>query len=138
MPASAPVFLDTVALIALMHVRDQFHHQATRVETELTASGRPIVTSDWVLTEFLAAFAKSNLRSAACQAVRRLQHNPVVSIVPADRSAWQRAFDLYADRLDKNWSLVDCLTILTCRDRGTQEVFSNDRHFAQAGLKLLL
>src|SRR5947207_10773248 len=36
------------------------------------------------------------------------------------------------------WSLVDCLSIIACQDRGIQEVFTGDHHFEQAGLRILL
>jgi len=45
---------------------------------------------------------------------------------------------LFRQRSDKDWSLTDCISILVATDLGIGQAFTTDRHFAQAGLAILL
>jgi predicted nucleic acid-binding protein len=132
------VLLDTWALLALINENDQWHPQATMIGRELVAHKRPMIVTDWTLAEFLGRAADPPLRQHAIRSVARLQGSSDIEIVPATRQAWEKAFELYRRRSDKSWSLVDCISILLCQDRGIQEVFTGDHHFEQAGLRILL
>ena len=46
--------------------------------------------------------------------------------------------DLYAQRLDKDWSLTDCISFVVMRERGIAEALTADHHFEQAGFTILL
>ena len=132
------VFLDTAGLIALRHARDALHEQARVIERELTARRTPLVTSDWVLAEFLGGASSVAARSAASALVRQLRASRRAMVIEASREGWDRAFDLYASRPDKEWSLVDCASMLACREGGIERVFTSDHHFEQAGFAILL
>jgi len=45
------------------------------------------------------------------------------------RHGWQ----LYCDRLDKEWSLTDCVSIAVMERDQIKEAFTSDHHFEQAG-----
>ena len=51
-----------------------------------------------------------------------------------DEQAWQ----LFSQRLDKNWSLVDCSSFIVMRQYSIQEALTTDHHFEQAGFICLL
>ena len=46
--------------------------------------------------------------------------------------------ELYESRLDKGYSLTDCVSMQVMRERGISEVLTNDQHFAQEGFTILL
>ena len=46
--------------------------------------------------------------------------------------------ELYTDRPDKAWSLVDCVSFKVMRARGLKEALAHDEHFEQAGFVALL
>src|SRR4051812_48361160 len=121
--AKSPVFIDTWALIALMDRKDPWHAPAKLLSQQLHAQRRCLVTSSWVLTEFLGNAAKPPLRLLALKAVKHFQKLTRGEIVPASQDDWVRGFALYESRPDKGWSLVDCLSLLICQDRGIAEVF---------------
>lgn len=137
MPANQ-VFLDTSALLALVNRDDAIHVTAAAVEADLTNQRIPLVTSDWVLLEFLNGASGLSLRAAAARLTDRLRTSARVALIPATREAWDAALTLYRDRPDKEWSFVDCSSILICEEQGIRRVFTHDRHFAQAGLEVLL
>jgi predicted nucleic acid-binding protein len=133
-----PIFLDTSALIALNSLKDLCHPQAIRVRNELARDGLAMVTTDMVLTEFLAGFAQPPFRTRAVQVVEKLRASPLIDVVPSARIEWDEAFSLYKRRSDKAWSLTDCASIILCGRLAIKRVFTADDHFAQAGFFPLL
>lgn len=137
MPAE-PALVDTWALMALISQRDQGHEQAERISKELHSQKRPLLVTEWILAEFLSSAARPPLRDLAIQTVERFRQLPRAEIVAASHADWEKGYDLYKSRPDKSWSLVDCISILLCKERGIRDVFSADKHFEQAGLRILV
>ena len=48
------------------------------------------------------------------------------------------ALDFYEKRLDKGYSLTDCISMLTMKNLGLQEILTHDNHFEQEGFTILL
>lgn len=136
--SAAEVFFDTSGLLALLNRRDSFHERAIAVRNELVQTRATFVTSDWVLAEFLGGAAKQSHRAAAIGIVGSLRRSTVSYVLPASRSWWDQSFELFKHRPDKGWSLIDCTTIVACKERGIESVFAHDHHFAQAGFSVLL
>jgi len=132
------VFADAGYWIALLNPRDQLHAKALTVSN--TLQGRPIVTSQMVLTEFLNHYAALGhpFRQRAVQVVRRLQDDVEVEVVPQTAVQFAAALTLYAQRPDKEWGVTDCASFLIMQERGITEVLAHDDHFHQAGFILLL
>jgi predicted nucleic acid-binding protein len=61
-----------------------------------------------------------------------------VTVIPVSPRVWQAAFDLYRSRRDKDWSFIDCTSILLCQSRRINRIFTHDHHFKQAGFDTLL
>jgi predicted nucleic acid-binding protein len=134
----APVLIDTWALIALINRAETLHAQAIAVSCRLRRQKRVRVVTEWTLTEFLGGSSKEPLRDFAVQMIDQLRLSPTVQIIPADPADWQLGFDLYKSRTDKEWSMVDCSSIVLCQRLGITDVFSANRHFEQAGLQILI
>ena len=47
------------------------------------------------------------------------------------------ALALYSQRLDKEYSLVDCMSMTLMRERGITHVLTNDHHFRQEGFTVV-
>jgi uncharacterized protein len=136
--SNAPVFLDTAALLALANKRDALHRQAKTERSRLAREGRSILTTEWVLTEFLNAMQRPPARTLAVQMVEQLRQSKRVRTLPAFTGDWQKGYELYRDRPDKAWSLVDCISMHLCQQQSIREVFTSDRNFTQAGYHILL
>ena len=132
------VFADTAAFLALANRRDALHQQAKEVRDLIVREGRTVLTTDWVLAEFLNAMQRPPARSLAIRMVEQLRQSRRTEILPASAEDWQKGYDLYQSRLDKAWSLVDCISMRICQERSVQEVFTSDRNFEQAGYVLLM
>jgi len=132
------VFADAGYWIALFNPRDQLHTKAITISN--TLQGRPLVTSQMVLTEFLNHYAALGqpFRQRAVQVVRSLQDDPDVEIVPQTAAQFTAALTLYAQRADKEWGVTDCASFLIMQERGITEALAHDDHFSQAGFSPLL
>ena len=130
-----PVFADTAFWIALVAPRDQLHRQAKDASGWL--ANHRIVTSEWVLTEFLNEFARrgEDLRNAATKLVESLRARSDLLIEPQTSIGFAAAFDIYGKRRDKGWSLTDCSSFAIMEQHGIREALTSDKHFEQAGFK---
>ena len=48
------------------------------------------------------------------------------------------ALDFYETRIDKGYSLTDCVSMLTMKNLGVREILTHDNHFGQEGFTILL
>jgi predicted nucleic acid-binding protein len=128
------VFADTYYWIALMNKRDSAHRAVMEHTRKLAP--RSVVTSDEVLTEFLAFCASDALlRGTAGRAVSGLLSNPDIRVIPQSRNSFLDGLALYNSRPDKGYSLTDCISMQMMRREGLTDVLTNDRHFEQEGFR---
>ena len=126
---------DTFYWIALADTADSAHERAVAFTDERATS--PIVTTDEVLTEYLTFFSTTSFRRKAAEGVERLLASAVVQVVPQSRASFRAGLQLYRDRPDKGYSLVDCISMQTMKREGLTEVLTNDKHFEQEGFRAL-
>jgi predicted nucleic acid-binding protein len=69
--------------------------------------------------------------------VRSLLVDPAIRVIPQSRTSFLAGLELYAERPDKGYSLVDCISMQTMRQEGLTDVLTNDRHFEQEGFRAL-
>lgn len=135
------VFADTAYFAALLSADDSLHDLALLHAEELSADvGSTLVTTDAVLIELLSLFSGRGEegRRAAAELAADLLDNRAVLVEPQTRDRVREAIGLYAARLDKGWSGVDCLSMIVMNERTIMQVLTHDRHFEQAGFQLLL
>jgi predicted nucleic acid-binding protein len=109
-------------------------------EVEAVLDEVRLVTTESVLIEvlnYLCAYGPEMRRTAA-RIVHRLLDNPEVETSSHTRATFLSGLKLYEDRLDKGYSLTDCISMNVMRERGLTEVLTHDKHFAQEGFTLLL
>jgi uncharacterized protein len=135
------VFWDTSAFVALGNADDELHEAAIAVSGELARDRARILTTDAVLTEVVNTFSRAALRSMARQIISAFQESTqsgAARSVQVDNVLWQRGWQLFLERPDKDWSLTDCISFLVMRDHKVRRAFTSDRHFEQAGYARLL
>jgi predicted nucleic acid-binding protein len=132
------IFVDTLYWIAITSRKDQWHQAAQQASRKL--AGCHLVTTEEVLTEVLNAFCKAGqaLRQEAVNLVHDLDSDPTVTVHPQTHQTFLSGLALYDARPDKEYSLTDCISMVTMRQEGITEILTHDDHFAQEGfLKLL-
>jgi predicted nucleic acid-binding protein len=131
------VFADTFYWAALTSTEDKDHERAMDFSRSLKPDR--IVTTDEVLTEYLAFFsgAKPSVRLQAGDNVGILIRSSLVVVIPQSRESFLAGLELYRVRPDKGYSLTDCISMQTMRREGITQVLTNDRHFEQEGFRAL-
>lgn len=131
------IFADSAYWIALLHRRDQWHRQALAVSR--TLAPRPLVTTEWVLAAFLAFFSAAGevTRRRAAERTRGILRDPNIQLLAPDQALFQDGLALYERRLDKAYSLTDCISMHVMQRDGITDVLTNDHHFTQEGFSIL-
>jgi predicted nucleic acid-binding protein len=132
------VFVDTAAWIALINVDDDFHEPAKKVRIKLQQDNCSLVTSDFVFLEVADALTAPEIRSQTINFINRLKSLSGLQVVPISQSLFEAGWQLYSQRLDKNWGLTDCISFVIMQQEGITVAFTSDKHFEQAGFIRLL
>ncbi len=131
------VFADSQYWIAMVNPNDSWTSAAEAARASLGEIF--MVTTDEVLTEFLAALSKGeHMRKQAAKMVRVILENPNVRVIPQTRDSFLKGLAFYENRSDKNYSLTDCISMNAMRAEPLIEVLTSDRHFEQEGYTVLI
>lgn len=134
------VFVDSAHYIAVLNRRDGLHQRALRVAHVLEEESARFVTTDAILVEVLthqSSFGPEP-RAVAAELVDQLHRSASIEVVPQTPALFAAGVDLYRRRLDKSYSMVDCMSMVVCRGHGIQDVLTADRDFEQEGFTILL
>lgn len=132
------VFLHTAYAIALAAITDQLHAPAVALAEQLESAGTRIVTTQAVLLEIGNALSKKRYRPAAVQLLSSLESDPKLRIVSMSPELYATAFELFKNRSDKEWGMIDCVSFVVMKELGLTEALTSDEHLEQAGFVALL
>lgn len=131
------VFADSHYWIAIVNPDDPWAKVAKAARSALGEVF--IVTTDEVLTEFLAALSRGeHMRKQAAKMVRAILENPNVKVIPQTRESFLKGLTFYENRSDKEYSMTDCISMNVMRAESLVEVLTNDHHFEQEGFTVLI
>ncbi|HKS42531.1 MAG TPA: type II toxin-antitoxin system VapC family toxin [Blastocatellia bacterium] len=134
----AEVFLDTAYAIALSSPTDEHHEKALLLADELEKDRTRLITIRSVILEIGNALSKQRYRKAAIALLESLEEDANVEIVGLSEDLYEKGFELYRQRPDKEWGITDCISFVVMLERGLSDVLTTDQHFEQAGFNALL
>jgi predicted nucleic acid-binding protein len=106
---------------------------------KVVGSCREIWTTDAVLLEICAGFSAPVERETAIVFWDQFRsRDPRYRLADASFSNLDRAMSLFRTRMDKSWSLTDCLSFLVMQRQGLRDALTADNHFVQAGFRALM
>ncbi len=119
---------------------DDFHQRSKVLAAELDTEDAHTVTSQAVVFEVLAYFSRAGAtaRAIAADLVDRIRASATTEFVQSTPELLDAAVELYRRRLDKPYSLADCLGMVICRERSIAEVLTTDGDFEAEGFTILL
>jgi uncharacterized protein len=132
------IFVDTAALIALDNKQDAFHPLALKTQQELVKTQTQFISSNFVIAEFCNAFSRLKFRSTAVQMVNSIYQSKAWTIIAINEELMSKSFALFSKMQDKEWGLVDCSSMIIAKQQQLDTIFTTDKHFEQAGFKILL
>ncbi|MBC6480208.1 MAG: type II toxin-antitoxin system VapC family toxin [Hormoscilla sp. GM7CHS1pb] len=131
------VFADTFYWVSFVNPKDVWYNQVRKVVKALQPLR--IVTIDEVLVEFLTFYSDygPQMRRRSVELVRGILNDPEVQVIEQTHESFLSGLNLYENRLDKGYSLTDCISMNTMRQLGITEVLTHDKHFTQEGFVIL-
>ena len=133
------VFVDTSYFVATLGINDQWRELADSAHERLP-DDVSLVTTDEVLTEVLAAFSKTGEsgRKLAAETIRRILDSGTMRVIPQSRESFSNGLNRYERRLDKTYSVQDCVAMNVMDAEGIREILTSDHNFEQEGFTILM
>jgi predicted nucleic acid-binding protein len=128
------VFADTSFFIALLDTDDDFHAPADLFSNR---DRRPLLTTSAILLELGAPFRRAQDHPAFLAILHSLRAKHA-EILHVDQALQESGTELFANRPDKDWSLVDCISFVLMNHRSLSDAATSDKHFEEAGFQALL
>lgn len=129
------VFLDTVGLLALWDVADQWHTDAEEAFASLVAERKSFISTTFIFLECGNAAARRPYRNQV-NSLRQQMALRGELIVPTETD-WENAWKAYQRNEAGQAGIVDQVSFIVMRRWGITEAFTNDRHFQAAGFRAL-
>lgn len=129
------VFVDTSALLAVLHGADKNHARAARAWRALLEDQEQLTSTNYVLVE-----SETLLQSRfGLPAVRDFVENvvPMLRVDWIGEGAHAAAVAALSTANRRLLSLVDCVSFATMRRLSIVRAFAYDRHFVEQGFELV-
>ncbi len=131
------VFADTSYWLAYLWHEDQWREAA--LEASFKIGLGEIVTTESVLIEVLNYFSefRADIKNKIAVAVEEILQDDETLVLHHRHEDFLKALELYKPRLDKGYSLTDCISMNAMRDFSVGAILTNDAHFNQEGFTKL-
>lgn len=128
------LFVDTSAWFEAFDAGSPAH---ARVAAVLRANEGTAVTTTYVLAELVALMVGRLTHAHALRAGTFLRTSPDVTLVHPSDADESAAWQLFAERPDKRYSMTDCVSFVIMRRLKLATAAALDHHFAQEGFEVL-
>lgn len=134
------LFVDTSGWIEIFGKSNPYHQEARDILTRSMKDRRRIITTNYVITEFIGRGGKACRlsRQNLLAAVDSITNLPGIEFVYIGEESHALAITFLHGRLDKDWSLVDATSFNVMTQYGIREALATDLDFVQAGFIKLL
>lgn len=132
------LFVDASGWVAVVNKSDALHAMAKSIYNQRFATGQVIITTTAVMMEVGNVLSLVRMRHLAVNLRHRLESSPRVHIIEADNMLYRAGWELYEQRTDKEWGVIDCISFCVMKQHGILEALTEDYHFTQAGFTKLL
>jgi uncharacterized protein len=129
------VFADSFFFLSLLNKNEAQHERAREFSDNYQGK---LLTTALVLTELADGLAHPKRRKTFIELYDNLVRNSAVQIIGSSDELLSAGFELYRNRLDKAWSLTDCVSFVVMQRHHITEALTGDHHFEQAGFMALL
>jgi predicted nucleic acid-binding protein len=129
------VLLDTVGMLAVWNVRDQWHPAAAPVFAALVAAGTDFYTTSYILLECGNAATRTPFRADVVELREQLRADG--KLIEPTEADCQAEWEAYRRGQPGQAGIVDQISFAVMRRLSIIDAFTNDRHFREAGFNPL-
>ncbi len=129
------VYVDTSAMLAILHAEDTSHAKAIETWLDLAQGEIDLVCNNYVIVEAFSLLQ----RRYGLEKARALQERivPLLDIDWLDEEFHADAVNSVLTANRRQLSLVDCSSFATMRRLRVETVFTFDEHFKEQGFKVM-
>ena len=109
------IFIDTSYFAALALRRDALHKCAQRWADAIRDK---TITTDFVIVELVNGLSRIHDRQNMHALLQLINADPEIAILPASHELVIAGLRCHESRLDKEWSLTDCISFEAMRELG--------------------
>jgi predicted nucleic acid-binding protein len=77
------------------------------------------------------------MRAAVYQLVVQIIQDHNIQVIPQTRESFIAGLELFQQRFDKEYSLTDCISMITMKNLNIIDILTHDKHFTQEGFLIL-
>jgi predicted nucleic acid-binding protein len=131
------IFADSFYWIALLSPKDTWHSRV--IKWSQSNSEQSLVITDGIIDEIFAHFSKQGdiMRGKVIELYQNILDDPSIQLISYNQELRQAGIELYKKRLDKGYSLTDCISMIIMKKINISEVLTNDKHFSQEGFTII-
>ena len=129
------IFVDTSAWFALAVPSEPEHG---RTVEWLSSNRQPLLTTDYIIDEVLTLMRMRREAQRARRLGQQLIEGRIASIEWVVQNDILRAWQIYQDYEDKNWSFTDCVSRVVMERLGIRTAFALDDDFRQFGTVIVV
>lgn len=124
------IFVDSSFLISLLLEHDSNYHKARN--TWLSVNEETVISED-ILKEILTVVSQRKGRKSCIEAYRKIIEENILTA--PDKEHFQSGLQLFLNpKLQKDISLIDCISAAICKKLRIKTILTFDRHFRTLGL----
>jgi len=131
------IFIDTGAFIAKYLKSDQYHKKAQSTWANIESGKQNCFTSNFVLDELFTLLGRWAGHDFAALRARNIYSSNAIAVIRPEESDEIKALEYFEKYRDKQVSFTDCISFVLMKKNRIRSVFAFDRHFTDAGFKLL-
>jgi predicted nucleic acid-binding protein len=130
-----PAFADSSGFIAAFLPRERFHEQARAAWENFARQGRPLVTTDFVVSETLTHLRRRGGYRVARDVGDALLASRAIEIHCLSREQLDAAYAEFVRNASPRLSLCDAASFVLMREHRIDQAFTFDAHFDAAGFE---
>lgn len=134
---SREVFVDTSAWIAVSDGGDKYHPAARAAYQRLIGDRRMFLTTNLVVAEAYLIIRRTGGHAQAIRLLHSLRGSPRLQRIWSDASLESRAEAILEQHVDQDFSFTDAVSFAVMQERGIEEAFTFDSHFATLGFRMI-
>lgn len=130
------VFVDTSAWVALMDKSDTRHLEAVEYYQKLILAKKPIITSDYVLSETFTRVRYDAGHPTAMKFHQLITEAEITKQLRIDwvgREIYDEAWEIFEKYSDQTFSFTDCTSFAIAKKAKINEIFAFDEDFSVMG-----
>jgi len=134
---SREVFVDTSAWIAVSDAGDKYHPAARAAYNRLLGERCVFLTTNLVVAEAYIIIRRAGGHAQAMRLLRSLRGSPRLQKVWSDARLETQAEAILEKHSDQDFSFTDAVSFVVMQERGIEQAFTFDSHFAVMGFQMV-